>query len=110
MPACNFAFAFSLPLLLFAQSPKIINDIQKKTISFGNNKIAIILDYDHKANLSSMLLNGQQIIEGAAGVYSAIQTQDASYSSLALLSQPLVKVSNNVVVVSAIKYGDKLFR
>lgn len=103
------AFACFLPSLLFAQSPKIINDIQKKTISFGNDKIAMLLDYDHKANLSSVTINGQQIIEGNGGVYSAIKTQDASYSSLQLLSQPLVSVSNNTIVVSAIKYGDKNF-
>lgn len=105
----TFAFACFLPLVVFAQTPKIINDIQQRTISFGNDKIEMLLDYDRKANLSSVTINGQQIIHGDSGVYSAIKTLGTSYSSLQLLSQPLVKVSNNTIVVSSIKYGDKSF-
>ncbi len=48
----TFAFACFLPLVVFAQTPKIINDIQQRTISFGNDKIEMLLDYDRKANLS----------------------------------------------------------
>lgn len=90
-----------------AQSANIRNEAAQKKIVFGNNKITMTLDYDRKANISSMTLNGQNIIQGNAGIYSIIKTRAADYSTLKLLSDPSIKVSNDTVIVSAIKYGDK---
>src|SRR5260221_12979444 len=53
----------------FAQSIKIKNDIPDKKIFFGNKKIKMIFDYDQKANISSLIVNGQKVIEGPAGIY-----------------------------------------
>ena len=71
----------------------INNDIQNKRVVFGNDKISMIIDYNRKANISSVILNGQKIIEGDAGIYTTIRTKNATYSTLELLSEPSVKVT-----------------
>ncbi len=91
----------------FAQSVKISNDATKKRVVFGNEKMSVTLDYDKKVNVSSLLINGQQVIEGDAGIYSAIKTSNASYSTLHLLSQPSVSTTSNTIKISGITYGDK---
>jgi hypothetical protein len=37
----------------------------------------MIFDYNGKASISSVILNGQEIIDGDAGIYSSIRTKDA---------------------------------
>jgi hypothetical protein len=103
-----FTFYFlSLNFISVAQTTKISNDMERKKIVFGNDKISMELDYNQKADISAVALNGQKIIEDGAGIYSAIRTKEATYSTLQLLAEPSVKVSNNTISVSGISYGDK---
>ncbi|HLK29342.1 MAG TPA: hypothetical protein VKT28_12245 [Puia sp.] len=90
-----------------SQNILIKHDQRQKKIVFGNDKIRMTLDYDGKADISSVVLNGQQIIEGGAGIYSKIRTRNAIYSTLNLTSKPSVKITNNTITLSAIAYGDK---
>jgi hypothetical protein len=90
-----------------AQQVVIKNNIKDKTVIFGNDKMNLTLDYNKKANISVLAVNGQQVIEGAVGIYSMIRTMDAVYSTLALSSDPAVKISGNTVSISGITYGDK---
>jgi hypothetical protein len=96
----------SEPVIAEAQHITVSNNSKEKKIAFGNDKIKMVLDYNHKATISSVILNGQPVIEGEAGIYSSIKTQDADYSTLQLSLQPLVKVNKNMVTVYAITYGD----
>jgi len=89
-----------------AQSVKINNDVKEKTVVFGNDKIAITLDYNKKASISSLKVNGQQVIQSEAGVYPMIRTKAGTYTSLHLSSDPSVKVSGNTVNLVGISYGD----
>ena len=100
-------YIFSSTTVCFAQALKIKNDAKDKKIVFGNNKITVTLDYDKKANVSSLLVNGQSVIEGSEGIYTAIRTTGTTYSTLKLVSDPLVKVANNTIRISGIIYGDK---
>src|SRR6478752_596008 len=99
-------YFIGLSITCIAQTANIYNDIQEKRITFSNNKIKMILDYNGKVNISQVILNGQEIIAGDAGIYSSIKTKNANYSTLQLLSQPSAKVIDNTIVVSGIKYGD----
>lgn len=90
----------------FGQAVTINNDTTAKNIVFGNKKISITLDYNKKINISALRINGQEVIEGESGVYSAIRTKDTLYSTLHLLSVPIVKVVNNTVSIAGITYGD----
>jgi len=91
----------------FAQSVHINNDIKNKKIVFGNEKIDITLDYNKKINISLMQVNGRQVIQGDTGVFAAIKTKNALYSTLKLSTEPVVKTTNNMITISAITYGDK---
>ncbi len=83
------------------------NDLQRKTITFGNKKIHLALDYNGKANISSMEVNGQKVIGGTDGIYSAVRTSSTTYSSLHTTGSPTVATTANTVKVSGISYGDK---
>jgi hypothetical protein len=47
----------------FSQSVKINQNTKEKTISFGNEKINVTLDYNKKANISLVIVNGQSVIQ-----------------------------------------------
>jgi hypothetical protein len=89
-----------------AQATKINHDTKEKSVAFGNDKIKITVDYNKKANIASLNINGQQVIQGDAGVYSKIRTKAASYSTLRLSSDPAIKIANNIITVAGIRYGD----
>ena len=91
----------------FTQSIKVSNDSKGKIIVFGNEKITVALDYNKKANISLLTINGQQVIQGNAGIYSTIRTKEATYSSLHLLTDPVIKKSGNTVNIIGIRYGDR---
>ena len=91
----------------FAQVQTIKNDAQKKTVVFGNKKINLTLDYNGRANISSLSVNGQNVIEGTAGIYSTIRTTATTHSSLHLTSTPKVEIGNNIVKLNGIQYGDE---
>ena len=91
----------------FAQSIKIRNVVKDKKVVFGNDKIAITLDYNKKANISLLTVNGQTVIQEDGGIYSEIKTKTSSYSSLQLLNEAVMKINKNTITLSGIKYGDK---
>jgi hypothetical protein len=83
----------------------IRNNPTDKVITFGNGKIVITLDYNKKCNISGLDVNGQSVISGPEGVFSAIYTSSERFSTLNLLETPAVKVGKNSIRVSNIKYG-----
>jgi hypothetical protein len=93
--------------ICLAQSVKINHDTKNKMIVFGNDKLSLTLDYNHTANISLLQVNGQQVVAGKKGIYSAIRTKDTVYSSLQLLAKPDVNISNNTITIAQIVYGDK---
>lgn len=84
----------------------IKNSPMDKVIIFGNSKIMITLDYNGKCNISSLNVNGQSVISGPTGIFSAIKTSTNSYSTLKLTTVPTIKTGKNTVTVSNIKYGN----
>ncbi|HTI93194.1 MAG TPA: hypothetical protein VL727_21495 [Puia sp.] len=90
-----------------AQPPlKISNDPRNKKVEFNNKKLRLILDYDHKAAISSLIVNGQKVIDDPAGIYSAIKANGAAYSTLHLSSDPSVKTNADSISITGIVYGD----
>ena len=91
----------------FSQVINIKNNSAEKYVAFGNQTMSVTLDYNNKVNISRLLVNGQEVIKGNAGVYSAIKTKNAAYSTLQLQSVPVLTVNGNTIIVSKISYGDK---
>ncbi len=105
-------FALFLLLMLaavpiLAQHIHISNDVQAKKIQISNAKMKAVFDYNHQANISFLAVNGQEVINGPEGIFSAIKTATASYSTLALSKSPSIKIVGYTVTVSGIIYGDK---
>ena len=98
---------FGAGVAVFGQPVKISNDSKEKVVVFGNDKINLTLDYNKKANVSLVTINGQPVISGHAGIFSTIRTKETTYSTLHLLSDPVIKISNNSVRISNLLYGDK---
>jgi len=84
----------------------IKNNPQDKVVVFGNSNIMITLDYYGKCNISSLIVNGQSVISGTAGIFSSIKTSTGTYSTQKLISVPTLKIGKNTVTVSNIKYGN----
>ncbi len=110
----NWYFSFLLTIIFsglivesLAQTININNNEASKIVVFGNDKIMMSLNYGDQANISSVIVNGQAVIESAAGIYSSIKTKTANYSTLELLSHPELKVADNSITLSGIVYGDK---
>src|SRR5664279_1877370 len=85
----------------------IKNNPLEKVIVFGNSKITLTLNYSGKCTISRLTVNGQSVISGPAGIFSAITTSTGSYSTLKLASDPTINIGKNTVRVSNITYGNK---
>jgi len=94
-------------IFCYAGDIVIKNNPLDKVIIFGNSKITITLDYNGKCNISGLNVNGQSVISGPTGIFSAIKTSTDTYSTLKLTSVPTIKIGENTVKVSNIKYGNK---
>ncbi len=105
----SWLLIFFLPYTCQCQSILIKNDPANKILEFGNEKIHITLDYNRKVNITGLAINGQKVIEGAAGVYSEIRTKKAAYSTLQLRTDPSVSISGDSITLSGIVYGDMDF-
>ncbi len=89
-----------------AQSSSVHNDPKNHTITLINSSLKFELDYDHQCRISTMDVNGQNVIDGNTGIYSEVQTTGNKFSTLQLHNSPKVKSSKNSVEVSDIIYGD----
>jgi GH43 family beta-xylosidase len=91
----------------FSQGIRINHDSLHKVIFFGNEALTLTLDYNKKANISSMTVRGHQVIQSTAGIFSNLRTKQASYSSLDLTSDPVISISGNSIRLSGIQFGDR---
>lgn len=78
-----------------------------KKIVIGNAKIRLTLDCNKQAAVSSLVVNGEQVITGSGGIYSEIKTGDSSYTTLHLRADPVISIGAEKVRVTGIIYGDK---
>jgi hypothetical protein len=93
-----------------AQSVNISNDPQSKKAVLQNQKLRLVLDYNKTANISALVVNGEEVIQGNAGIYSHIKTIDADYSTVSLSTSPSVHITGNKMVVDNIVYGNEKVR
>src|ERR1039457_1112370 len=93
---------------LFCNAGDIVikNSPLDKIITFGNSKLMITLDYNGKCAVTGLTVDGRSVISGPAGIFSSITTSANTYSTLNLISVPTIKMGENTVIISNIKYGD----
>jgi hypothetical protein len=78
-------------------------------IKIGNPKMTMVLNYNGKASITSLVVNGQKIISSADGVFTSVNINGITYSSLHLKKTPVLLKAGNVYKLSNISYGDKSF-
>lgn len=89
-----------------AQSININNNKGSKQITFSNEKIKAVLDYNQKLNFSSFVVNGEEVIAADSGIYSMVKTKNHLFSTLTLLQSPKVEVNGNTIRIEKIIYGN----
>jgi hypothetical protein len=98
-------------LLFFAYIPasgqiSISNNASANVIVFGNSKISITLDYDHKCAVTNLVVNGETVISDKPGIYSEIRTRTAVLSTRKLASSPELRTESYRVTLHHIDYGE----
>jgi hypothetical protein len=78
-----------------------------KTATISNQKITIVLNYSNGATITSLIVNGQEVISDADGVFTSVKVDGIVYSSLHLKGIPVFTKNGNIVKLTGIKYGDK---
>lgn len=106
MKFLKFFIFLILTINLPAQNVSINNNPGGKSITFGNKKIMLTLDYNNKCVVTNLNVNNETVISSAEGINSGIKTGKASFSTLALLRQPVVRTGKDYVDVKEIKYGE----
>src|SRR6478672_3581542 len=89
----------SAPLRSISQQVQIHNNADEKLVSFGNSKLQLKLDYNGKATISSLIVNGREVIAADRGIYSLLNTGKETYSSLQLRSQPVVNTGQHTITL-----------
>jgi len=80
-----------------------------KIVHISNPTISLILDYNKKASITSMIVNGQKVISSADGIFTSVNVGGVVYSSLHLKGTPVLSRSGNTFNIDGISYGNKDF-
>jgi len=80
---------------------------EPKTITISTPKLSMVLDYDHRASITSLIVNGQKVIGSIDGIYTSVKVGGVTYSSLHLKGTPLLTKTGGSFKLSGISYGDK---
>ncbi|WP_183575030.1 hypothetical protein HDF18_13805 [Mucilaginibacter sp. X5P1] len=76
-----------------------------KVIDIHNAKIDMVLNYDKKASITSLIVGGQKVINSADGIFTSVTIDGTVYSSLHLTGSPVLIKTGNIIKLSGIHYG-----
>ncbi|HXD79408.1 MAG TPA: hypothetical protein VN616_16440 [Puia sp.] len=91
---CFVTFLYSIPSLA------------QHSISIRSGKMQLNIQYGHSARISSLFINGQQVLDSAHGGFTAIATGGLAWSSRKLLAAPAITVTGDSTILDHIVYGD----
>jgi hypothetical protein len=77
---------------------------QTITITAQNGLSTIVIDYAKGCYISKLLIKGENKLS-SSGAYTGFTTGKQTYSSRALIQQPVIKVDKNTVNISGVVYG-----
>ncbi|MGV8090841.1 MAG: hypothetical protein AB2L24_03095 [Mangrovibacterium sp.] len=101
-----FLVCLSFPYSPVSGQIIISNREEEKVVTFGNKKLKMTLDYNFKCVVTDMEVNGESVISNGSGMYSAIRTPGATYTTCKLPASPIVKTGLNRITISNIGYGE----
>jgi len=79
--------------------------LAKQEVTISNGGISLVLNYEHGASISSMVINGRKVINSADGIYTSVNVGGTVYSSLNLTGTPELVKKGNVISLNNIRYG-----
>lgn len=77
-----------------------------QSITIGNSKLSITLDYNHKCAVTKLAVNGEIVVSGRAGIFSEIRTAAGAFSTQKLAASPRIETTKNRVTLSGVCYGE----
>ena len=77
-----------------------------KSVTIRAGGITMQLDYKNGASITSLSVNGQQVIGATDGVFTSVNVGGTTYSSLQLTSVPVLTATKDTIRLSGIRYGD----
>ena len=77
-----------------------------KEIIISNPKVSMTINYGDRACITSLIINGQKVINGADGVFTSVRIGGNTYSSLQLKQAPVVLRTGNILRINGIDYGN----
>jgi hypothetical protein len=80
---------------------------ESKTVSISTPKITMALDYGGRAQITSLIVNGQKVVSNADGIFTAVKANGILYSSLHLKGNPVLLKTPAGITLSGIRYGSK---
>ena len=99
------AIVCMVPILLLSQQISI--DTETRQVVFGNSKLVATLDYNYKASIRSLLVNGSETIDPQKAIHASFKGGKTSHTTLQLKQQPLLTQTKNGFSLSRIVYGDQ---
>ena len=78
-----------------------------KTVTVSSPGITMMIDYNRRASITSLTVNGQKVVSNANGIFTSIKIAGVTYSSLHLKGSPALVSSAAGVRIAGIVYGDK---
>jgi len=99
------AFLVSANLTLKGQVT-ITDSSKAQHVVFGNPKLKLTLDYNHKCQVTGLDVNGESVISGKTGIFSEIRTSEARFSTRSLTSSPDIEIKKNELTIHNIIYGN----
>ena len=102
------ALATGAPVLTLqaAPAPRPLRAAPPKSVTIRAAGLTMQLDYGDKASIASLSVNGQQVIGSADGVFTSVNVAGSTYSSLQLMSVPVLTAAKDTIRLSGIRYGD----
>lgn len=102
-----------ISVLLFLISISILNARAvntlkgPKAVTIHTPKMTVEIDYAGKASITSLVVNGQSVIDNAEGVFTSLKINGVTYSSLHLKTTPVLTQTKGEWKISGINYGDE---
>ena len=99
-----------IDVLLFLISISILNASavntlkDQKAVTIHTPEIVMVIDYASKASITSLIVNGQKVMQNADGVFTSLKINGVTYSSLHLMSAPALTQTKGEWKISRIKY------
>ncbi|MFC0512871.1 hypothetical protein ACFFGT_01630 [Mucilaginibacter angelicae] len=100
-------FILSLLLLLSFRGIAAPLVTESKIVTISTPKITMVLDYGDKAQITSLIVNGQKVVSNTDGAFTSVKADGVLYSSLHLKGNPVLLQTPAAITLSGIKYGSK---